>query len=128
MNITNDPTTPFAAGMTTEGDITLGDDETNLDLWPRQAAIPLYSYSAYIILAIGIPGNILTLIVLNSKAYNYSLSTISLNVLAVADLSALLTFILNSLNVIWHVSLRTHQMKHASLFHIYLCLLLSLHP
>ena len=110
MNFTNDPTPLDAAelSVTTEGDVSLGgDQEASVVLWPRQIAIPLYRYSAYIILAIGIPGNILTLIVLNSKAYNYSLSTISLNVLAVADLFALFTLIIHSLQHIWDVPLLT---------------------
>ena len=46
---------------------------------------------------IGIPGNILTLIVLNSKAYEYSVSNISLNVLAGPDLFALVTLLFRSL-------------------------------
>ena len=54
--------------------------------WEFKAYLQLLKYCAGIIIVIGVFGNILTLIVLHSKAYRSSPSNVIISALAISDL------------------------------------------
>ena len=61
-----------------------------MTLWPMDLARGLDTYAIPIIVAVGLPGNIITLVVLFSKAYGWFPSNISLVVLSITDTVVLL--------------------------------------